>query len=757
MPRPFGFSPAWDEPAAHYEVAAQGGGAITRAAAARAAEIARQNQSVETHDRERRNSQIESMEPAASSSGITNALRVEDNTPPPPPPPSPPPPPPPSPPNPSTPIPTTSTPPHDESRSSALLPTPIPDELRSVENEQPSSLSPPATNEHVSYEIDSTQTKKFRSCAHAWNFVPTRQLLDYANMIHDLTRAVEPFLETYRSNHVVSDYKAHLSIRVRFSVYKNGELVDSPSFWYDAKSVLMLRSESTNGMFDAVKQRLVNCITDMRERGSGFVFAELEKGVLSLCKYQANRGGCFQRGLLPKSLATKQALVNIKSTDHMCILDCIAYVKDPVTINPQNPSHYREKRKQIKTGNLSFPLKFTQIDQLENLNPELSICIYGYEKAPPRNTQRKRKFVDGYRFFPLKISKKRDDKLIPVNLLYLKKGQTEGGGGHFAVIKDLSRLTKRAMSYTHRNTYTCRFCLCGYTNPQKLKIHHDLCKEFKPSTIHMPIAGQNNTLKFNDPCSAMEVQYSIIFDWESYEVNVQGPENEAREMPLPSDAHKTFPWVKYASQERHLSNCRRCNLLRPCDHLMLSTKQECALQAFSYAYLICSYDGQETFPIRYDQSENVNESFLISLKKDMEMLYQKQRVNLPFVMSEEDQRAFDAATECFLCKNRFKNSRDKHRHHRHDRGTYAYALCFGCNSRLFSRGVNICSHNMSGKYRLVSYLTAIFSDIYRDIFRCFPIFSDIFRYFFFVQVLTLIWLFELSRKILNMSNALRIF
>ena len=231
MPRPFGFSPAWDEPAAHYEVAAQGGGAITRAAAARAAEIARQNQSVETHDRERRNSQIESMEPAASSSGITNALRVEDNTPPPPLFPNPPPPPPPSPPNPSTPIPTTSTPPHDESRSSALLPTPIPDELRSVENEQPSSsLSPPATNEHVSYEIDSTQTKKFRSCAHAWNFVPTRQLLDYANMIHDLTRAVEPFLETYRSNHVASDYKAHLSIRVRFSVYKNGELVDSPSF-----------------------------------------------------------------------------------------------------------------------------------------------------------------------------------------------------------------------------------------------------------------------------------------------------------------------------------------------------------------------------------------------------------------------------------------------------------------------------------------------------------------------------------------------
>mgnify|MGYP001791430471 CR=1 FL=1 len=90
-------------------------------------------------------------------------------------------------------------------------------------------------------------------------------------------------------------------------------------------------------------------------------------------------------------------------------------------------------------------------------------------------------------------------------------------------------------------------------------------------------------------------------------------------------------------------------------------------------------------------------------------------------------------------------------------GELTPTLCFGCISRLFSRGENISSHNMSGKYRLVSYLTAIFSDIYRDIFRYFPIFSDIFRYFFFVQVLTLIWLFELSRKILDMSNVLRIF
>ena len=700
MPRVFGYSPAWDLPAAYETV----GGAVTRAAAARmtaAAEAERQNQAEALRQESNQIENIRDQSPSSIAASHTrppdvavrsdivrpseNAVRLDNDT-----------------------INNNNNNDHVPRRDDSLPSPPLNPTLpmdtlardaSSPERNETTTTTTTTRTDQIRFIIDATENKKFRNVAKAWSFMPTTQDLNYEFMIRSLVRQVESFVESYRTHRARTDYKAHLSIRVRFSVIKNNVLVEQVSFWYDAKSILLLAGEPIDGLFDGIRERLTQCVSDMRERGSGFVFDLLEKGVLSLVINQPNRGGCFQQ--LPKSLSQKHATLNIKTVDGYCILDCISYVKDPVSIDPQNPQNYLQKREQINTGALTFPLKLSQVEQLEALNPDLSICVYGFEKLPARFAQRrKKKYVDGYRFFPLKISKRRDEKLIQVNLLYLKKGQEEVG--HYVVITDLTRLIKRAMSYSHRKVFTCRYCLGGYSSAKKVQFHRELCQEFKPVVTQMPMAGQNDVLKFNDPCAAMEVQWSIIFDFETYERCEQGP-SAKQESPLPTDAPTTFPWVTLASEEAHLKNCSRCSLIRPCDSLQRSTQQECALQAFSYAYLICSYDNQDTFPIRYNQSENVSESFLISLKKDMAMLYEKQRENQSFVMTQEEQSAFDAATECYLCKKQFKDSRDKHRHHRHDRGVYCYPLCFACNSRLFQRKVNILSHNMSGMNNAVSH------------------------------------------------------
>ena len=84
---------------------------------------------------------------------------------------------------------------------------------------------------------------------------------------------------------------------------------------------------------------------------------------------------------LPKFLAAKKAIINLKNEDDECFKWAITRALNPVekTLNVLIKK-LREKSEVLNWDGLKFPVNLSDIDKFENHNSLISVNVFGYEK-----------------------------------------------------------------------------------------------------------------------------------------------------------------------------------------------------------------------------------------------------------------------------------------------------------------------------------------------------------------------------------------
>ena len=134
----------------------------------------------------------------------------------------------------------------------------------------------------------------------------------------------------------------------------------------------------------------------------------------------------------------------MKNEDQQCFKWCVTRALNPVNKDPQRITKLLRKQSRIslKWGGMKFPVKVTEIDKFEKLNPRISINVFGHE---------------GRKIYPLRISNARRTRtrdalsnatqrslhshyqlLRTINLLLIHDGKNS----HYCLIKDMSRLLR---------------------------------------------------------------------------------------------------------------------------------------------------------------------------------------------------------------------------------------------------------------------------------------------------------------------------
>jgi len=146
-------------------------------------------------------------------------------------------------------------------------------------------------------------------------------------------------------------------------------------------------------------------------------------------KYKLLREGTY----IPftKFLARKKAMTNMKfksekrrNEDVQYFKLCIARALNPVKDHPERITKQLEKQAEtLNFDGISFPMKLKDTKKFQQLNPQISVNVFGYEYKE---------------IFPLCISEMAEREHA-VNLLLLEDK-------HFVLINDLSRLLSHQMS-----------------------------------------------------------------------------------------------------------------------------------------------------------------------------------------------------------------------------------------------------------------------------------------------------------------------
>ena len=82
---------------------------------------------------------------------------------------------------------------------------------------------------------------------------------------------------------------------------------------------------------------------------------------------------------LPKFLAAKKAIINLKNEDDECFKWSITRALNPVKNAERIDKKRREKSEVPNWDGLKFPVNLSDINKFENHNSSISVNVFGYE------------------------------------------------------------------------------------------------------------------------------------------------------------------------------------------------------------------------------------------------------------------------------------------------------------------------------------------------------------------------------------------
>ena len=179
---------------------------------------------------------------------------------------------------------------------------------------------------------------------------------------------------------------------------------------------------------------------------------------------------------LPKELANKRAIINVKNKDNKCFLWCVLRALNPKADNAERVGkELKTKENTLNMEGIEYPVSLKDLNEFEKQNPSISITVFGYERKsvyPLRNSANTGKDYD-------------------IILMLIEEGVK-----HYCLVKSIERLLSSQASKGKRKEYFCLNCFNPFPSEKSLNKHKEYCNEHKAVKIQMPEKG--TMLKFKN-------------------------------------------------------------------------------------------------------------------------------------------------------------------------------------------------------------------------------------------------------------------
>lgn len=183
-----------------------------------------------------------------------------------------------------------------------------------------------------------------------------------------------------------------------------------------------------------VVEPILASLEEFQDRDSGWALSRIDNLMINVNKYNPLHAGCNIQ--LPREIMNKRAVINVKSMDNACFAWSVVAALYPAKRNVERESSYPHYSTVLNLTDIQFPMALNQIKKFEIMN-SISINVYSFENMKQLS------------ILPIRLTDRKMDKHI--NLLYVQ-GDNEG---HFAWIKNLSRLVSSQLSKKKNKKFFC--------------------------------------------------------------------------------------------------------------------------------------------------------------------------------------------------------------------------------------------------------------------------------------------------------------
>ena len=386
-------------------------------------------------------------------------------------------------------------------------------------------------------------------------------------------------------------------------------------------------------MTETILERIANLINGSSGGGSGWVFYKIIKLELHTVSYRPLRGNTWIP--LPKELADKKGLINMKNKDNKCFMWHVLRAIYPTNNHPERvDKELMEKENILNMEGIAIPVSLKDIDRFEKQNPDISITVLGFHEKD--------------KVHPLRNSKHVYNREHNIILLLIEK--------HYCLVKNLSRLTSKQVSAHKGGTHTCLRCLNPFWTHKSLEKYLEYCCNHEAVKINMPEKG--TILRFKH-----------------------------------HERSERVPFIIYADTEALIKEMHNCDPNPQNSYTKKYQKHE----PISFSYYIKCFDDNVYKPkLRKYTGEDAMEKFVEWIEKDVKEIVNIPVSKMIFSPGELNQ--FNNATKCWICKGEFDDTVDKKvKDHCHYTGRFRGAAHNSCNLKYKKpKFIPVVFHNLSG-------------------------------------------------------------
>ncbi|XP_071578551.1 uncharacterized protein [Temnothorax nylanderi] len=220
----------------------------------------------------------------------------------------------------------------------------------------------------------------------------------------------------FNGEFVAGDKRANKSIATRnYELFRESDLCE----WYKRHVI----------------EPTLTSLEEFQERDSGWALSRILNLTVNVNKYNPLHAGCLVE--IPREIKMKRAVINVRSMDNACFAWSVTAALNPAERHAERESSYPHYALVLNLTDIKFPMTLDQIKRFEGHN-NISINVYGIEK---KNKE--------LAILPIRLTDQKMDR--HVNLLYVRDDNV----GHFAWIKNLSRLVSSQLSKNTNKKYFC--------------------------------------------------------------------------------------------------------------------------------------------------------------------------------------------------------------------------------------------------------------------------------------------------------------
>ena len=247
--------------------------------------------------------------------------------------------------------------------------------------------------------------------------------------------------------------------------------------WFPSDTAAVMSIRSVGGVLKTAMSQVSARFDSFVQRGSGWSLRKVLQLCLVVNRFKMFRGGCDTQSL-PDLLRKSRCCVSVSGSDDQCFIRAVVAGVAGVPRNPQRwSSFYDRVAEKLPVEKLVFPVTHKSLGRFERACQQVSINVYGYEKAA---------------VFPYYLSAQLD-RPFHVNLLLYR--------GHYYLVRNMGALVRPQTRSNRRKLHVCPSCLSTFGGAEGLSRHRDLCRKDgrqfvvpSPSEAELTFASYSNML-----------------------------------------------------------------------------------------------------------------------------------------------------------------------------------------------------------------------------------------------------------------------